>query len=77
MPWQDIGFTVGQAIMALTLAPTIWDSDSAVPRWTSVPTATVLFAFVALYGSLGFWLSAAVSAATAAAWTGVAVWRAP
>lgn len=77
MPWQDLGFTLGSIVFVITLLPTLRERDSVVPRSTSVPTAAVLFWFVFLYLTMGFWYSAVISAATGSTWLGIALWRAP
>lgn len=76
MVWQDIGFTIGQGLLGLVIIPTLIDSERSVSRWTSVPTAVVLYSFCFLYFTLGFHFSLIVTLFTAMMWSGIALWRA-
>lgn len=75
--WQDILFTGGQLILGAVLIPTLLDEEAAVPRWTSVPTSLVLFAFAAGYATMGLLFSALSTAAAAALWAAVVAKRSP
>ena len=75
--WQDYVFALGSVGLAGTLIPTLLNSDASVPRWTSVPTAFVLYVFSATYLSMSFFFSAIVTVVTAVVWTLIALYRVP
>ncbi|MFD1514773.1 hypothetical protein [Halomarina rubra] len=72
MPWQDLVFTAGSFIAILTLAPTLTDVRSSVPRTTSVPSALVAFVYAVAFFSLGLVFSALGSLATGLLWSAIA-----
>jgi hypothetical protein len=72
---QDLVFAVGSLVLFLTLIPTLVNSDSVVPRTTSVPTALVLGVFSLTYFSMSFYYSAVVSLLTFLAWVGISIKR--
>jgi hypothetical protein len=75
MPWQEFVFTAGSLVAILTLAPTLADVRSSVPRTTSVPSALVALTYAVAFLTLDLPLSAAGSVATGALWAGIAVRR--
>lgn len=75
--WQDIIIAVGNVALAGVLLPTVADSAAAVPRWTSVPTAAVLYTFAATFATMGLTLSAIAALLSAILWSAIALWRAP
>lgn len=77
MMWQDLVFMVGTFALALMLLPTLLDTDAAVPRTTSLPTAVVVSAFVVAFASMGMWLAAAGNVLSVLFWLVIAAKRAP
>lgn len=75
--WQDVVFFVGGFLLAVVLYPVLRDEESAVPRWTSIPTAAVLYAFAGTYYTLGLYLAMSMNAFSALMWTAIALWRHP
>lgn len=75
--WQDYILLFGAFVFAALLLPTLRDSGAAVPRLTSVPTASILVVYAITFWTLGLHLSAAGNLFTAVAWVGIALWRAP
>lgn len=75
--WQDIVFTAGGIIFAILLIPILKDSDSKIPRLTSIPTTITLLIFSFTYITLGFYFSAATNLLTASCWAAISIWRNP
>ena len=69
---QDIILTAGSIVFILALVPSIRSKDKPA-LLTSSMTAFVLYVFACTYISLGLWLTASVTALTAAMWTALAV----
>ena len=65
--WQDLVLMVGGFIFAPSLVFSILDK-AQIPIATSLPTAIVLTAFVAVYISLKLRLAAFATALTAICW---------
>lgn len=76
MTWQDMVFLIGGFIGAAILIPTLLDSESKVPRRSSVPTTALLVSYTVSFYTLGMTLAAIGSLAGSAVWTGIAVYRA-
>ena len=77
MVWQDTAFTLGQIVLAANTLPILYHKTSRVPVLTSGLTAGVLYAFVPVYLSLGFFWAAALCVADASVWTLVVLFRHP
>lgn len=77
MIWQDWVLSVGSAFFVATLVPACRARSTAVPRWTSVPTATILVAFALTQWTLGLRVAPALEILTAAGWAFLALRRAP
>jgi hypothetical protein len=75
MAWQDLAFAVGSMIGILALVPTLRDHTSVVPRRTSVVSVLLGGLYTATFVSLGMWLSAFGSVATATVWFAIASLR--
>jgi len=75
MAWQDLAFAVGSMIGILSLVPTLRDHTSVVPRRTSVVSVLLGGLYTVTFVSLGMWLSAVGSVATATVWFGIASLR--
>jgi len=75
--WQDIYFMLAGWAFGLLVYPILRDEDASVPRWSSVPTATLLYGHVIAFTTLGLYLSALGSLLTALMWTALAIWKAP
>lgn len=73
MPWQDLIFTAGSFIAILSLAPTLTDVRSSVPRTTSVPSAVIALTYTVAFLTLGLTFSALGSLATGTLWLAIAV----
>lgn len=68
--------TVGGMILNLMVIPTLVNSDAAVPRLQSVPSAAALVMMTGAYSLLSLWLPAFATGIGAVLWAGVAVQRA-
>lgn len=65
---HDLVFAVGSVIFTLALSRAILAHAYRVPRTSSIPTATVLSAYVVNYATMGLWLSMATTGVTASLW---------
>jgi hypothetical protein len=72
MIWQDVVILVGQAILGLSLIPTIW-SRVRVPLTTSLPATITLAMFAGTFLSLDLYGAAITSALNAATWGFIAM----
>ncbi|MWG35086.1 hypothetical protein [Halomarina oriensis] len=77
MPWHDLVFTAGSLLAIVTLAPTLTDVRSSVPRTTSVPSALVAFVYTVAFLTLGLTFSAVGSLMTGVLWGAIALRCAP
>ncbi len=68
-------FLVGNIMLAAVLIPTLRDADAAIPMWTSLPTAAVLYLYGVTFLTLELYLSGASVFATAIIWTMIALFR--
>lgn len=75
--YADLVFTVGGVLLAGLLLPTVVNSDSVVPRTTSVPTGAVLFVFGTTFISMGMYASGCMNILTGFMWLFIAAVRAP
>ncbi|MFD1514639.1 hypothetical protein [Halomarina rubra] len=75
MAWQDLAFAVGSMIGIFALLPTLRDQTALVPRRTSVVSVLLGGLYTVTFVSLGMWLSAVGSVATATVWFAIASWR--
>ena len=75
MAWQDLVFAAGSMVGILSLVPTLRDQASIVPRRTSLASFLLGSLYAATFVTLGMWLSAVGSVATAVIWFGIASWR--
>ncbi|MFC5972519.1 hypothetical protein ACFPYI_14360 [Halomarina salina] len=73
MPWQDLIFTAGSFVAILSLAPTLTDVRSSVPRTTSVPSAVIALTYTLAFVTLGLTFSALGSLATGTLWVAIAL----
>lgn len=73
--WQDYVLTAGSLAFIAALLPAVF-SDAKPPKTTSLMTATVLYVFALTDVSLHLYLTAAVTAVTAATWTVLAAQKA-
>lgn len=74
-PWQDWVFLVGSVIFSISLIPMLLNPAIVVPLSSSVPTALVLWVYTGTQWTLNLRLSSVMTAATAASWSAIAVWR--
>jgi len=80
MEWQGLVFALGSLIFAPGLLVMVWKSYKTktrlAPLLTSVPTAVVLWIFVAVYTTMGstFIYAAMTTGSTALMWT-ILVWK--
>jgi hypothetical protein len=74
--WQDWVMAVGSAFFGLALVPTLRDVTSAVPRWTSIPTAAILVAFAYTQWTLELRVAPALELIGAVGWALIALRRA-
>lgn len=75
MAWEEIALAIANTTLILPLLPTLIDTDAAVPRWTSVPTAACLLVIGTSYVSLSLWLAAISAYVQTVCWGSIAVWR--
>lgn len=75
MIWQDAVVGVGGFILALMLLPAFLDSETQVPRYTSIPSAIILSSFAVTFYSLGLTFSFYVYVFSGSMWTLIAVYR--
>lgn len=73
--WQDYVFTTGGLFFVWSQTMMLRNPRTSVPRASSVPTASVLWAFAATHASLGFYWAAVSTCVGAALWTCTAVFR--
>jgi hypothetical protein len=69
---HDLVFAVGSGIFAVSLIPAVW-KRAVMPLSTSVPTATVLTAFLVNYTTMRFWYAVAMETITCACWWALVV----
>lgn len=67
MIWQDFAFTAGSLIFVVALLPAVFGKDKP-PMSTSSITGSVLGVFAVTYLTLDLYLSAGITAITAAMW---------
>jgi hypothetical protein len=72
MSWQDIVYSVGNLIFALSLIPSI-RSDDKPHLYTSIPTAALLLVFAFTSYTLGLIMTAVVTLIGSALWAVLAV----
>ncbi len=77
MIWQDAVFAAGSAVFLAALLPTVVDSNAAVPRRTSLPTAITLVGFAVAQWSFGCRWAPCFELVTAGLWAWIAWRRAP
>lgn len=79
MTWltADMRFMGIAVAFAVLLLPTILNPDATVPRKSSIPTASLLVALAVNFYLDGYMLAFAGNMTTAAAWTAIALFRAP
>lgn len=70
--WQDYVLTAGSLAFIAALLPAVF-SDAKPPRATSVLTAAVLYVFALTDVTLHLYLTAGITALTAATWTVLAI----
>ena len=67
MHWQELVFFLGQMIFNISLLPSIFSKDKPA-LITSMLTATVIFVYVFVYGSLSLWLTGISVGTTGLLW---------
>lgn len=77
MVWQDFVLSAASIYFGAAQLPTLLDSDSMVPRVTSVVTAIGLAVIAVTYWTLSLTFSAGGALFTAAVWAAIGTWRAP
>ena len=77
MMWQDLVFLVGSSLSIVFLAPTLRDAASRVPLGTSLPSMAIGAVYAGTFATLGMTFSAVGSAAAAAMWSLIALYRSP
>jgi len=75
MAWEEIALALANTTLILPLLPTLRDEESAVPRWTSIPTAICLLVIGTSYVSLELWLAATSAYGQTICWGAIAAWR--
>lgn len=73
--WQDLVFMLGGFIGAGILLPTLFDSETKVPIYSSFLQVVLITVFTYTFWTLGLTLSAMGSSARVAVWIGIAVLR--
>lgn len=74
MTWQDLVFTIGQALFAAALVPAI-ASPSKPPRSTCLLTSGVLAIYALTFATMAFWWSSITSLTCSAFWLVLAIQR--
>lgn len=74
---QSAVFTFGAFALTANLLPTMVDKEREVVRWTTIPTAIVIFGFSVSFFTNGLYLSASGNFINFLAWTFLAVFRGP
>ncbi len=67
MHWQEYVFFIGQMVFNISLIPSILSKDKPALT-TSLITATVIFIYVFIYGSLSLWLTGISVGSTGVLW---------
>lgn len=65
--WQDWVFAIGEVVFLVGLVPTVLQ-DAKPSIWTSLPTAVMLYAFMAVQISYKNWLTVGLGFITATLW---------
>lgn len=73
MIWQDIVLSGGAFVMTMLLLPTLLDSEAKINRLTSVPTALIVFSYVAAMWTLGLHFAALTNFLNATFWVYIAI----
>jgi hypothetical protein len=68
-------FAIGSLCWTVLLFPILVNREARVPRWSSVPSFLLMFAYVGAYGMLGMPQPAIASLIGAVAWLFVARYR--
>ncbi len=74
MIWQDIVFGTGTIIFAVSLIPTIRDSQKPAVK-TSLPTAIILAFFAVTSATLGLWFAVVAQVISCGLWSLLAFQR--
>lgn len=68
-------FLAGAALQITVLLPLLLDSESTVPRETSLPTTLIWFVYAATYFAISFPLAAVANVIGGSLWALVALYR--
>lgn len=75
MVWQDTVLSVAAVVFFLALVPSMIDKTTRIPRRTSIPTATAVWAQAATFATLGLLFTTFATLLIAVAWTYIAIAR--
>ena len=71
----EIMLFVGGMSLNFFIIPTLLNTDAAIPRWQSIPSAIALFVMAIGYFSLSLWLPMLSVSLGAVLWIFVALYR--